>query len=123
MFARGDTALTINIILLGPPGAGKTHLVRALANEVEARFYYINGPDVIGTYTGETEGNLRRIFGEAGHHAPSIVFIDELDALAPKRGEMSVKLMPGSAPGKFSAGSLSGAIGLAATSAGSALSF
>jgi transitional endoplasmic reticulum ATPase len=78
------------VILYGPPGAGKTHLVRALANEVEARFYYINGPDVIGTYTGETEGNLRRIFGEAGHHAPSIVFIDELDALAPKRGETGV---------------------------------
>src|SRR5262249_46653591 len=67
------------IILYGPPGSGKTHLIRALANEVEARLYYINGPDVIGTYTGETEGNLRRIFGEASHHAPSIVFIDELD--------------------------------------------
>ena len=78
------------VILYGPPGAGKTHMVRALANEVEARFYYINGPDVIGTYTGETEGNLRRIFGEAGHHAPSIVFIDELDALAPRRGETGV---------------------------------
>lgn len=75
------------IILYGPPGSGKTHLARAVASEVEARFYYINGPDVIGTYTGETEGNLRRIFDEAGHHAPSIVFIDELDALAPKRGE------------------------------------
>jgi transitional endoplasmic reticulum ATPase len=75
------------IILYGPPGSGKTHLARALANEVDARFYYINGPDVVGTFTGETEGNLRRIFGEAGHHAPSIVFIDELDALAPKRGE------------------------------------
>jgi transitional endoplasmic reticulum ATPase len=78
------------VILYGPPGAGKTHMVRALANEVEARFYYINGPDVVGTYTGETEGNLRRIFGEAGHHAPSIVFIDELDALAPRRGETGV---------------------------------
>src|SRR4029079_12117514 len=75
------------IILYGPPGSGKTHLARAVANEVEARFYYINGPDIIGTYAGETEGNLRRIFGEAAHHAPSIVFIDELDALAPKRGE------------------------------------
>ncbi len=75
------------IILYGPPGAGKTHLARAIANEVEARFYYINGPDVIGTYAGESEGNLRRIFNEAGHHAPSIVFIDELDAIAPKRGE------------------------------------
>jgi transitional endoplasmic reticulum ATPase len=75
------------IILYGPPGAGKTHLARAVANEVEARFYYINGPDVIGTYTGETEANLRRMFGEAGHHSPSIIFIDELDAMAPKRGE------------------------------------
>jgi transitional endoplasmic reticulum ATPase len=75
------------IILYGPPGAGKTRMARAIANEVEARFYYINGPDIIGTYAGETEGNLRRIFGEAGHHAPSIIFIDELDAIAPKRGE------------------------------------
>jgi transitional endoplasmic reticulum ATPase len=75
------------IILYGPPGSGKTHLARAVANEVEARFYYINGPDVIGTYTGETEANLRRIFNEAGHHSPSIIFIDELDAMAPKRGE------------------------------------
>jgi transitional endoplasmic reticulum ATPase len=75
------------VILYGPPGAGKTHLARAVANEVEAHFYYINGPDIIGTYAGETEGNLRRIFGEAAHHAPSIIFIDELDALAPKRGE------------------------------------
>jgi transitional endoplasmic reticulum ATPase len=75
------------IILYGPPGAGKTHLARAVANEVEARLYYINGPDVIGTYTGETEANLRRMFNEAGHHSPSIIFIDELDAMAPKRGE------------------------------------
>lgn len=75
------------IILFGPPGSGKTHLARAVANEVDARFYYINGPDVIGTYTGETEANLRRMFNEASHHAPSIVFIDELDAIAPRRGE------------------------------------
>ena len=75
------------IILYGPPGSGKTHLARAVANEVEARFYYINGPEIIGTYAGETEGNLRRMFSEAAHHAPSIVMIDELDALAPKRGE------------------------------------
>jgi transitional endoplasmic reticulum ATPase len=75
------------IILYGPPGSGKTHVARAVANEVDARFYYINGPDVIGTYTGETEANLRRMFNEAGHHAPSIIFIDELDAMAPKRGE------------------------------------
>ena len=75
------------LILYGPPGSGKSHLARAVANEVDARFYYINGPDVIGTYTGETEANLRRMFNEAGHHSPSIIFIDELDAMAPKRGE------------------------------------
>jgi transitional endoplasmic reticulum ATPase len=75
------------IILYGPPGAGKTHTARAVANEVEARYYYINGPDIVGTYSGETEANLRRVFNEAGHHAPSIIFIDELDAVAPKRGE------------------------------------
>ncbi|MSQ52167.1 MAG: AAA family ATPase [Betaproteobacteria bacterium] len=75
------------IILYGPPGSGKTHLARAVANEIEARFYTINGPEIIGTFAGETEGNLRRLFAEAAHHAPSIVFIDELDALAPKRGE------------------------------------
>lgn len=75
------------LILYGPPGSGKTHLARAIAKEVDARFYYINGPDVIGTYTGETEANLRRIFSEASHHSPSIILIDELDAMAPKRGE------------------------------------
>ena len=75
------------VILYGPPGSGKTHLARAVAKEVDARLYYINGPDVIGTYSGETEANLRRIFSEASHHSPSIIFIDELDAMAPKRGE------------------------------------
>jgi transitional endoplasmic reticulum ATPase len=75
------------IIFYGPPGTGKTHLARAIANEIHARFYYINGPDIMGTYAGETEANLRRMFMEASHHAPSIIFIDELDAVAPKRGE------------------------------------
>lgn len=75
------------IIFYGPPGTGKTHLARAIANEVQARFYYINGPDIVGTLYGETESNLRKMFNEAAHHAPSIIMIDELDALAPKRGE------------------------------------
>jgi transitional endoplasmic reticulum ATPase len=75
------------ILFYGPPGSGKTHLARAVANEVDARFYYISGPDVVGTMYGETEGNLRKIFAEATHHAPSVVLIDEVDALAPKRGE------------------------------------
>ncbi|MBI4322273.1 MAG: AAA family ATPase [Chloroflexi bacterium] len=75
------------VILHGPPGVGKTHLARALANEVQARFYYINGPEVVGTMYGETESNLRRVFNEATHHAPSVILIDELDSIAPRRGE------------------------------------
>ena len=74
------------IIFYGPPGSGKTYLGRAIANEVQAQFYYINGPEIVGTLYGETESNLRKIFNEAAHHAPSIVMIDELDAIAPKRG-------------------------------------
>ncbi len=75
------------IVLYGPPGCGKTHLARAVANEVNAKFQFINGPAVVGTMQGETESNLRRIFNEAAHHAPSIIFIDELDAIAPHRGQ------------------------------------
>ena len=75
------------VILYGPPGTGKTLLARATANEVDAQFYYINGPEIVGTSYGESEGNLRRIFGEAVHHAPSVIFIDELDVIAARRGE------------------------------------
>jgi transitional endoplasmic reticulum ATPase len=73
------------VIFYGPPGSGKTYLARALANEVDAGFYYINGPDIVGMLYGETEANLRKIFSEAAHHAPSVVLIDELDAVAPHR--------------------------------------
>jgi transitional endoplasmic reticulum ATPase len=77
------------ILLHGPPGVGKTLLLRAMANELDARFYYVSGPDIIGTYYGEGEGNLRRVFGEAAHHAPAIIFFDEIDAIAPRRSVAS----------------------------------
>jgi transitional endoplasmic reticulum ATPase len=75
------------VILHGPPGCGKTHLARAVANDVNANFYFINGPAIVGTMQGETEANLRKIFNEASHHAPSMIFIDEIDAIAPHRDQ------------------------------------
>lgn len=73
------------VIFFGAPGTGKTLLARSVANEINAQFFYINGPEVVGTFSGQTEENLRRIFGEAAFKTPSIVFIDELDAIAPAR--------------------------------------
>lgn len=74
------------VIFYGAPGTGKTLLARSVANEIDARFTYINGPEIVGTYTGQTEENLRKIFGEASLEPPSIIFIDEIDAIAPIRG-------------------------------------
>jgi transitional endoplasmic reticulum ATPase len=74
------------VIFFGAPGTGKTLLARSVANEIHARFFYINGPEIVGTYGGQTEENLRKIFGEASQNPPSIIFIDELDAIAPVRG-------------------------------------
>lgn len=79
------------VLFFGPPGTGKTHLARALANEVAASFYQINGPEIVGAGYGETEGNIRRVFAEATHHAPSLVLIDEVDAIAPKRGQVGTQ--------------------------------
>ena len=73
------------ILLHGPPGVGKTHLARAIANEIGAHFLYVNGPEILSSVQGGTEANLRSIFEEAMESAPSIVLIDELDALAPPR--------------------------------------
>ncbi|MFN0070620.1 MAG: AAA family ATPase [Chloroflexota bacterium] len=73
------------VIFFGAPGTGKTLLARSVANEINARFFYINGPEVIGTYTGQTEENLRKIFADASTEPPAIIFIDELDAIAPVR--------------------------------------
>ncbi len=76
------------ILLYGPPGSGKTALARAVANETDAFFSSISGPEIIGKYYGESEARLRAVFEEANKKAPSILFIDEIDAIAPKREEM-----------------------------------
>lgn len=76
------------VLLYGPPGTGKTLIARAVAAETNAAFFVINGPEIINKFYGESESRLRSIFQEAQRRAPSIIFIDELDALAPKRTEM-----------------------------------
>lgn len=73
------------ILLYGPPGTGKTLIARAVANETGAFFFLINGPEIMSKMAGESESNLRKAFEEAEKNAPAIVFIDELDAIAPKR--------------------------------------
>ncbi|RMF30248.1 MAG: AAA family ATPase, partial [Candidatus Nitrosothermus koennekii] len=75
------------ILLYGPPGCGKTLIAKAIASETDASFYSINGPEIMNKYYGETEAKLRDIFKEARENAPSIIFIDEIDAIAPKREE------------------------------------
>ena len=77
------------ILLYGPPGCGKTLLARAVANESEAYFIAINGPEIMSKFYGESEQRLREIFEEAKKHAPAIIFIDEIDAIAPKREEVT----------------------------------
>jgi transitional endoplasmic reticulum ATPase len=76
-------------ILYGPPGTGKTLIAKAIANETGAHFISINGPEIMSKFYGESEARLREVFQEAEQNAPSIVFIDELDAIAPKRGEVT----------------------------------
>ncbi|XP_016375337.1 transitional endoplasmic reticulum ATPase-like [Sinocyclocheilus rhinocerous] len=73
------------ILLYGPPGTGKTLVARAVANETGAFFFLINGPEIMSKLAGESESNLRKAFEEAEKNAPAIIFIDELDAIAPKR--------------------------------------
>jgi transitional endoplasmic reticulum ATPase len=76
------------LILHGPPGTGKTLLAKAVAGESEANFVHINGPEIMSKFYGESEQKLRKIFEEAEENAPSIIFIDELDAIAPKREDV-----------------------------------
>lgn len=75
------------VLLYGPPGTGKTLLAKAVANETNARFILINGPEIMSKYYGQSEQNLRQKFEDAEKNAPSIIFIDEIDAIAPKREE------------------------------------
>merc|ERR1712032_1733418 len=73
------------ILLFGPPGTGKTLMARAVANETGAFFFLINGPEIMSKLAGESESNLRKAFEEAEKNSPSIIFIDEIDSIAPKR--------------------------------------
>jgi transitional endoplasmic reticulum ATPase len=76
------------VFMYGPPGTGKTLIVRAVAHETDAYFISISGPEIMGKFYGESEGRIRKIFEEAQAHAPAIIFIDEIDAIAPKREDM-----------------------------------
>jgi transitional endoplasmic reticulum ATPase len=77
------------VLLHGPPGTGKTLLARAVASESDAAFFVINGPEIVGKHYGESEERLRAIFEQAQKSAPSIIFIDEIDSIAPKRSEVT----------------------------------
>ena len=77
------------VLLHGPPGGGKTLLARAVANESDANFYSINGPEIMSKFYGESEARMRKMFEDAEKNSPSILFIDEIDAIAPKRGDVT----------------------------------
>jgi transitional endoplasmic reticulum ATPase len=77
------------VLLYGPPGTGKTLLAKAVANETNAKFYSISGPEIISKFYGESEHRLRETFNVAQEHAPSIIFIDEIDSIAPKREKVT----------------------------------
>ncbi len=76
------------VFLYGPPGTGKTLIARAVANETDAYFTHISGPEIMGKFYGESEARLRNVFEDAQAHAPAIIFIDEIDSIAPKREDM-----------------------------------
>ncbi|CAN1253016.1 Cell division cycle protein 48 homolog [Linum perenne] len=80
-----DDTIEGGILLYGPPGSGKTLIARAVANETGAFFFCINGPEIMSKLAGESESNLRKAFEEAEKNAPAIIFIDEIDSIAPKR--------------------------------------
>jgi len=88
LFTRLGVDPPKGVLLHGPPGTGKTRLAQAVANESDAEFFIINGPEIMGSAYGESEKALREVFEEAARAAPSIVFIDEIDSIAPKRSEV-----------------------------------
>src|SRR5215218_2397451 len=89
LFKRLGVEAPKGVLLYGPPGTGKTLLARAVANETNANFYSIGGPEIMSKYYGESEEKLRNVFEQAEKNAPSIIFIDEIDSIAPKREEVS----------------------------------
>ena len=89
LFKRLGVEAPKGVLLHGPPGTGKTLLAKAVANETNANFYTIGGPEIMSKYYGESEEKLRNIFEQAEKNAPSIIFIDEIDSIAPKREEVS----------------------------------
>ncbi|MEM0356307.1 MAG: CDC48 family AAA ATPase [Candidatus Anstonellales archaeon] len=89
LFQRLGITPPKGVLLYGPPGTGKTLLAQAVANETNAAFYHIAGPEIVSKWVGESEERLRKIFEKARKTAPSIIFIDEIDAIAPKRAEVA----------------------------------
>ena len=88
IFERLGIEAPKGVFLYGPPGCGKTLIARAVASETDAYFTSISGPEIMGKFYGESEGRLREVFEDAAAHAPAILFIDEIDSIAPKREEM-----------------------------------
>ena len=89
LFTRLGVDPPKGVLLHGPPGTGKTRLAQAVANESDANFSIINGPEIMGSGYGESEKRLREVFEEASRNAPAIIFIDEIDSIAPKRGNVT----------------------------------
>jgi transitional endoplasmic reticulum ATPase len=89
VFERLGICPPSGLLLYGPPGTGKTLIARAIAAETDAHFIAVNGPEIIHKFYGESEARLREVFEEAAVKAPAVIFIDEIDAIAPKRAEVS----------------------------------